>query len=123
MLKGELLMLGVLYHRIAGIAPQGVRMVHHYLQDGGHELAEHLYAVFDLSSVYLAVPWRPSMYQLVSQHVSSAQDNGQDVFGILARQCVIGVSFSLSESLLPGGLVEIAFLPFPEAGEHVPIVQ
>ena len=57
------------HHRETSISPQGVWIIQHHLDNQWNELTQELHTVAHLIAVDAAVPGRPTMHQLIAQHV------------------------------------------------------
>ena len=71
-----------LFHdRVDGTPPVIVRVVHHDVDEHGHEKGEDRGAVAHLVPVDLAVPGRAAVGDLVAKHVEPLEDEPKDADG------------------------------------------
>ena len=97
---------------IEGLAPVLFGIVHHQINEDGHEKGEDRGAVADLSAVDATVPGRATMDELIAQYVKPIENEAEYALGISALDC-------LRESTR-GGLE--AFLPIVESSDPVVVL-
>lgn len=112
-----------IHDRIDGVAPVGLRVVHHQGDDDRHQLFEQARAVAQLLAVDLAVPGGAAMDQLVAQGVEAVEHDREEQGGVAARQRHAGRALRAVEALLPFGLGEPAVPVLPEQVEDIGIVE
>ena len=78
-----------------------MRVVHHDLDDDGHELPHDRVCIAQLVAIDVAVPGGPAVDELVAQCVEPAEDHGQHIAGTVLCQGMPGRTVGGTESRLP----------------------
>src|SRR5690606_3636554 len=87
--------------RIAGVAPQGVRVIEHQGNHQRHKLAQQIGAVTQLLAIDGAVPGGAAVHQLITQGIQTIEDESEQYGRIAAAQGVICFLLAPFEALFP----------------------
>ena len=113
----------LLHDRIEGTAPVFARMVHHDIDEHGHEKGQDRGAITHLIPVDPAVPGRAAVDELVAKDVEPVEHEAQDLDGIPrpkgSRESTLRGPESFLSVFVPADTVVV----LPERVEHKAVVQ
>lgn len=110
-------------HWIAGIAPQGIGVIHHQLDDQGHQLSEQVNAISHLIPVNRAIPGGTTVNQLIAKRVQAIEYHPEKCRRITTGQGTMRGSFATGKPVLPGTLINLPAVIIPKALKHIRIIQ
>ena len=112
-----------MHDRIEGTAPVFARVVHHDIDEHGHEKGQDRGAISHLIPVDPAVPGRAAVDELVAEDVEPVELEAQDLDGIPRPQGSRESALRGPESFLPVFVPPGSVVVLPERVEHKAVVQ
>ena len=113
-----------LFHdRIEGTAPVFARVVHHDIDEYGHENGQDCGAIAHLIPVDPAVPGRAAVDELVAKDVEPVEHEAQDLDGIPRPQGSRESTLRVPEPFPPVFVPADTVVVLPERVEHIAVVQ
>lgn len=110
-------------HGIEGLTPVVSWVVHHEVDEDGHEKGKDIRSIAHLFAVYTAVPGRTAMHQLVSQYIEPVEDETQHLRAVAGLKRLGEGAGRGPEPLLPVLETVDPVMMLPEGIEDVAVVE